>query len=199
MAPDAMAPLVFLGCSTEALRLVPVIQNTLADKAIVQPWNQGFFLPGSYVLETLISKGDRFDFAILLFADDDIVEIRGEKMLAVRDNTVLEAGFFIGRLGRERTFIMVPNVPNLRLPTDFAGLTHVPYQVNYPSDLEQAIISQSCYVIRNTITRTGRRKPFFEKNISSGMVHLLKTVHLASISSAVHPKVVAGAGKTGST
>jgi len=172
-----MEPLVFLGCSTEALHLAQVVQFSLSSKALVQIWNQGFFPPGSYVMETLISKGDLFDFAILLFAADDVIEMRDKKMLVARDNTILEAGFFIGRLGRERTFIMLPKLSNLHLPTDFSGLTHVTYEANYPKDLEQVVISQSCFEIGTIINKLKKRRPFSEENISFGMINLLKVLH----------------------
>jgi Predicted nucleotide-binding protein containing TIR-like domain len=173
-----MTPTAFLGCSTEALPIAYMVQNALADKALVQVWNQGFFLPGSYVLETLISNGDTFDFAILLFSNDDVVEIRGQKMLTARDNTVLEAGFFIGRLGRQRTFIMVPDLPEqLHLPSDFSGLMHIKYHHNAPPNLQQAVITQACFLIGNSIQNLGRRTSMFEKSISAGMVYLMRVLN----------------------
>jgi predicted nucleotide-binding protein len=70
------------------------MQAELARAANVQIWTQDFFPPGSYVLDVLAEKANRFDFAILIFAADDVLESRGKRYLAARDNTVLEAGFF---------------------------------------------------------------------------------------------------------
>jgi predicted nucleotide-binding protein len=69
-------PVVFLGCSTEATEFIaPAIQDDLNRYALVQMWNQGFFRPGRYILEELTDQAKRFDFALLLFAADDIVII----------------------------------------------------------------------------------------------------------------------------
>jgi predicted nucleotide-binding protein len=92
-------PLLFIGCSKESLHLARIVQRHLARKVTTQIWDQGFFPPGSYVMETLIAKGDTFDYAILLFSNDDVAQIRNNRVLVAQDNTVLEAGFFIGRLG----------------------------------------------------------------------------------------------------
>jgi Predicted nucleotide-binding protein containing TIR-like domain len=171
-----MKPLVFLGCSMESVHsIAPAIQASLKNTATVQIWNQGFFPPGSYVIETLVAKGDHFDFAVLLFAADDLVEIRGEQMFAARDNTILEAGFFIGLLGRQRTILMAPDLRGLRLPSDFSGLTHIRYPASLSPTHMQADLGPSCFEIKTHIQELGRRQRV-EKVLSSGMIILLRTM-----------------------
>jgi CRP/FNR family cyclic AMP-dependent transcriptional regulator len=134
-----MLPHIFVGSSTEAAEHVAaVIQAELSRVATVQIWNQDFFPPGSYVIDTLAEKVNRFDFAILIFAADDLLESRGKRYLVARDNTVLEAGFFLAQLGRMRTFIVAPSADNLKLPSDFSGLTRITCPKELSLDLIRA-------------------------------------------------------------
>lgn len=168
-----MLPHVFVGCSSEAAQHVaPVIQLKLARTAMVQIWNQGLFSPGTYVLDVLSERADGFDFAILIFAADDVVESRGKSYVAVRDNTVLEAGFFLAHLGRLRTFIMAPSMEGLKLPSDFDGLTRVPYPKEMSPDLILSELEPACYTLRTRIQELGKReRP--EARMSDGAIVVL--------------------------
>ena len=165
-----MLPYIFVGCSSEAAEHVAsAIQAELARTANLQIWNQDFFPPGGYVLDTLAEKASRFDFAILIFAADDVLESRGNRYLAVRDNTVLEAGFFLAHLGRKRTFIVTPNEPSLKLPSDLLGLTRVAYPKELRVDLIRAELGPACTQMRNRINELGKRDGV-ESKLSEGMI-----------------------------
>jgi hypothetical protein len=175
-----MLPYVFIGSSSEAAEHVAsAVQAELARAANVQIWNQDFFPPGSYVLDTLAEKADRFDFAIFIFAADDVVESRGKRYLAARDNTVLEAGFFLAHLGRKRTFIVAPNEPDLKLPSDLHGLTRIPYPHQLSMDLIRAEMGPACTQMRNSIRELGKRNSI-ESKLSDGMITVLGLIEARS-------------------
>lgn len=59
---------------------------------------------------------------------DDIVQSRRQESAAPRDNVIFELGFFMSRLGRDRTLLLVPQMDaNLKLPSDFKGMTPIMY------------------------------------------------------------------------
>ena len=60
----------------------------------------------SGTLETLVSESKSYQFAILVLTPDDVVVKRGETTMAARDNVLFELGLFMGKLGREHTFIV---------------------------------------------------------------------------------------------
>ena len=119
-----MKPSVFIGSSTKQLRNVGAVQKSLEYECYPIPWNQGIFEPSSTTLEALIQALDNVDFGVFLFGPDDVAVIGNQQYQVTRDNVIFELGLFVGRLGKDRSFIIAPRPrENLRLPTDLLGLT----------------------------------------------------------------------------
>ena len=71
------------------------------------------------------------DLGLFIFAPDDLLLLnKKEEYTCTRDNVILEAGFFMGRIGLERTIILSPfpeKGKKHRMPTDLAGVTIIQY------------------------------------------------------------------------
>lgn len=123
-------PRVFFISSKESLPIAKAIRHGLnytdADSLI---WSDDdMFPPGSYPLEVLENEVDRADFGVAIAHPDDIVRSRRNQSAAPRDNVIFELGFFMSRLGRQRTFLLVPQMDgDLKLPSDFKGMTPITY------------------------------------------------------------------------
>lgn len=77
---------------------------------------------------TIIEKFERFSdvgAAVCLFTGDDLVENDGDGIARkrARQNVIFEAGYFIGRLGRERVAIISES--DIDIPSDLAGVLYV--------------------------------------------------------------------------
>jgi len=77
---------------------------------------------------TIIEKFERHadvDAAICLFTGDDLVanDSDGASQKRARQNVVFEAGYFIGKLGRERVVIISES--GVEIPSDLAGVLYV--------------------------------------------------------------------------
>jgi hypothetical protein len=118
-----MKPTLFIGCSKEGLEIARAVQVQLEKDAEVTIWNEGVFGLGMGTLESLERALANFDFAILILTPDDIIISRGDSSQSPRDNILLELGMFIGRLGRDRTFIVYNRDAALKLPSDLAGVS----------------------------------------------------------------------------
>ena len=51
---------------------------------------------------------------------------RADEAPTARDNVLFELGLFMGKLGRERTFVVTEK--SVRLPTDLAGIATVNFE-----------------------------------------------------------------------
>ena len=121
-------PVVFIGSSSEGKEVANAVQLILDKDKVCEPivWDV-VFAPGSVTLEALVSQISKFDFAILIFTPDDLIKSRGTRAQVPRDNVLIELGLFIGRLGRHRTFVAFEDASKMKLPTDLAGVTLIPF------------------------------------------------------------------------
>lgn len=114
-------PRVFMGSSSEGLKTLNKLREWIKG-ADVHPWKEDVFQPNRSALESLIEEAKKCDFAILILTPDDKVISRGSKDSAPRDNMLFELGLFMGEIGRDRTYLITPEV-DMKLPTDLAGIT----------------------------------------------------------------------------
>jgi len=123
-----LKPRVFLICSSEALPIARAIRVGVEHHAQVVIWSdENIFPPGTYALEDLEQQVNEADFGIALAEPDDLVLSRHRATAVPRDNVIFELGFFMSRLGRRRTVLLVPRVLDVKLPSDFKGLTPISY------------------------------------------------------------------------
>ena len=115
-------PKVFVGSSAEGLSIAEAIQQNLDYECEVTLWPQGVFGLGRGTLEDLVQEAATVKFAVLVLTPDDLVMKREKRGQQPRDNVLFELGLFMGKLGRERTFIVHERGRSLELPTDLGGI-----------------------------------------------------------------------------
>jgi hypothetical protein len=144
-----MKPKLFIGSSREGLPIADALHSGLTRDAECTVWNQGIFNLSQNTLADLIKVLRQSDFGIFVFSPDDISLMRGNINDAVRDNVIFELGLFIGRLGPERSFFLVPDdVRDLRLPSDLTGITPGEYEANRSDGNLYAAVGPACGRIR---------------------------------------------------
>lgn len=163
-------PTVFIASSSEAVNVAEAVHIKLEQELKVRLWENAFDL-SSVTITTLIGKTREADYAVFVFHPDDKSIIRNKEYNSVRDNVVLELGMFIGVLGLERCFILVPKSveSQFRLPIDLAGVTASFYddQEESPTDA----VTGSCAKIKQAIKRIETQT---EKTKSTSEVELLR-------------------------
>lgn len=158
----APKPRVFVGSSSEQLRLARAVQSNLEHDFYVKTWDQGVFQPSQYPLESLLAELAGCDFGVFIVAPDDLVQSRTAKYKAPRDNVVFELGLFVGCLGRHRVFLVAPRgTPDLKIPTDLLGLQPANYDPARAATDARAALGAACNEIRDSILRqwAGVRRP----------------------------------------
>jgi len=147
---------VFIGSSTEGHRVAREVELQLLPYANVNLWSNGIFVLGRGTLESLMNTLDDFDFAVMVLSPDDLLESRGQNFTSPRDNVLFELGLFMGRLGRERTFIFSEEGVDLKLPSDLAGIARPTYRKVKDKPLSTAV-SPACTQVIQSIESLGRR------------------------------------------
>jgi predicted nucleotide-binding protein len=165
-----MKPSVFIASSVEGLEIAYATQENLEYDAEVVVWPQGIFDLSKYALESLVSAFDKADFGIFVFSNDDIIKLRDKEYTTVRDNVVFEFGLLIGKLGLNRSFVLIPrNVDNLHLPTDLLGIIPGTFDNKRVDENMRAALGPACNKIRKAISRLGAKKNEI-KEINDGIV-----------------------------
>lgn len=122
------APTIFIGSSSEGLSVARKIRARLQSFGTVRLWTSDrLFRPSRVVFEELVRATEESEFAILVATSEDRVYKRGEPVEAMRDNVLFEFGLFVGSLGRERTFLLLPKRHGPSLPSDLQGLIYIGY------------------------------------------------------------------------
>jgi len=162
-------PTIFVGSAKESLPIAYAIQQNLEYKTDVTVWNQGIFKLSKSALNNLISALSDFDFGIFVLSPDDISIVRGEKKASVRQNVLFELGLFMGRLGPERTFFIVPRTDvEFHLPSDLFGITPATYNPERINENLQAMLGTACTDILNAINSISViEKTIYESDLSN--------------------------------
>ena len=155
-----MKPKLFIGSSVEGLNVAYAIQQNLTHDAEATVWDQGVFELSKTTIESLINVVDVVDFGIFVFSPDDTIVMRGNESTTVRDNVLFELGLFVGKLGRDRVFYVVPDGSSVHIPTDLMGVTPGKYDPNREDKSIQAATGSACNQIRIKINKLGSLRPF---------------------------------------
>lgn len=143
---------LFIGGSREALEVCRAVQSELADEFVVKVWDQDVFELSYGALDSLLDVLDSSDAGIFVLRADDLITSRDTSAPSVRDNVIFELGMFIGRLGRDCTFMLTPSTQSPRLPSDLLGITTAVYDSSRMRPAERrASVAPACTRIRTKL------------------------------------------------
>lgn len=170
-------PQIFIASSVEGIDIAYAVQELLEYNAECTVWDQGVFEPSSYTMPSLIDMLSVSNYGIFVFSIDDTIRIRGKEEGAVRDNVILELGLFIGAIGQQNCFIIIPNSKeSIHLPTDLAGITLLKYNAKRKDGNLKAALGPSVNKIRNVLNSNTITK----RAISEGMIEQITNIGLSA-------------------
>jgi O-acetyl-ADP-ribose deacetylase (regulator of RNase III) len=185
-----MKPRIFIGSSGEALDISYAAQEELNRDFDVTVWNQDVFHLSYDALDSLLQALDSSDAGLFVLKPDDVTESRGEPAPSVRDNVIFELGMFIGRLGRDRTFILLPITPAVRLPSDLGGIITARYDADRFERQPRAAVGPACTQIRHAIRAIQPRmiaEPKARARLDRAMSRMSKDLELFLADRALEP------------
>ncbi len=101
---------------------------------------------GRTIIEKFLAHADKVDFAVILATGDDLGSRKTDESsaarLRARQNVILEMGFFIARLGRERVFVLRER--DVEMPSDFDGVLYTLYEAD--NDWQANLVRELRYV-----------------------------------------------------
>jgi hypothetical protein len=145
------------------------VRDSLDQDAEVTLWNEGVFALGQTFVEGLTEALPRFDFAVLVLTPDDLVQSRSTEQFGPRDNVIFELGLFMGKLGRDRTFVLHQSGSDLKIPSDLLGVTTAQYSWPRKDKNYQSAVATPCDKIRRQIRLLGVLKKTSDDQVSSGL------------------------------
>jgi len=157
-----MKPRIFIGSSVEGIKIAKAVQTSLEHTAEVTVWDQGIFNLSGNTLSDLINLTKHIDFGIMIFSPDDKVKMRAETSKIVRDNVIFELGLFMGALGQEKVFYLLPRDIDMHIPTDLIGITPGTYEPNRSDKNLSAAVGTFCTQVMSQIDKIGPEKTFNE-------------------------------------
>ncbi|GGW85058.1 TIR domain-containing protein [Alteromonas halophila] len=148
-------PRIFVASSAESLPIAEAVNVNLDHEFEVTIWKNGTFKLSSSTIDDLVDKSSAVDFALFIFAADDIVSIRNSKKHVVRDNVIFEMGLFVGAIGKSRSFILKPRDVEMHLPTDLLGVTPADYDSNRSDNDFVSATNRACSLIKSEVNQLG--------------------------------------------
>ncbi len=148
-------PKVFVASSAEAIRLAEAVQANLRKNAEVKLWTQNAFGLGRNFIDELIRNVRKSNFGVCIFSPDDTLIIRGKRQKSTRDNVIFELGLLMGRLGKQRSFIVKPekSADAIRELSDLLGIVPAEYDGNQAKTDPEGALGDVCTQIKDAMTR----------------------------------------------
>ena len=167
---------VFVASSVEGLDVAYAVQENFQFDFDITVWSQGVFALTKGSLENLDEQSGRYDAAVFVFSPDDSSVVRGTSKATVRDNVLFELGLFIGRLGREKCFLIKPmSFSDFDLPTDLIGITPGTYDDARGDGNLVAALGPVCNKIRRALNPKADKVPPKESE-PKGLASILTSV-----------------------
>jgi hypothetical protein len=148
-------PSVFVASAREHVGLARAIKANLDRDGEVTLWEEGIFRLSSNAMESLQARLDHTDYGVFVCTPVDETTVRGATVQTARDNVILELGLVIGRLGRRRAFVVVPEGSGIHLPTDLLGTTPATYCPDWAQRAPREALGAACDQIRQAMLAHG--------------------------------------------
>lgn len=148
-------PRLFIASSVESLPIAEAVNVNLDHEFEITLWKNGTFKLSSSTIDDLVEKSSVVDFALFIFAPDDISSIRSRQEHVVRDNVIFEMGLFVGAIGKSRSFILKPRDVEMHLPTDLLGVTPADYDASRSDGDLVSATNRACSLIKSEVERLG--------------------------------------------
>jgi hypothetical protein len=143
---------LFICSSVASLDVALALKNNLSGDFMVTTWKENTFQLGHHNLDSIIKASTKYHYVLLVLTPDVVQTFNNNTTANVKDNIIFEMGFFIGIFGKERTFFIVENAPDFKLPTYVSGINYTDFIKPNGPDLLETSLQKCCVHIKNAIS-----------------------------------------------
>ena len=160
---------IFIGSSTESLKIAETVQKLMEPEFECEIWNKNFFDLNQSTYDNLVQKAPSFDYAVFIGGPDDKVICRNtgeqaEKKIAPRDNVYLEFALYAGILSAARSFFLLDEACGIA--SDLKGIT-----LSYYADQMESI-QQCCEELKRFLPSTSLAIGYYRNFIEQLLICL---------------------------
>lgn len=149
-----LKPTIFIGSSKEGAGIAHLVKKHLAHFADCTVWDeQGVFPPNENYLVSLNNALSLYEYGILVATADDKKISRKKQSDAARDNVIFEFGLFMGRLGKQKSFLVKEK--SIVLPSDLAGISVPEFADRSSPDIGDQIAACCQTIVAHIQSRVG--------------------------------------------
>jgi predicted nucleotide-binding protein len=153
--PRNPVPRLFISSPPEGVSIARNIQNTLAhDDIIVTISSDNIFDASSHAVNSFLDEAGQSDFCALVLTNDGPVINRGSMQSLDSDSIVFEIGLFMGTMGPNRIFLIMPRQSDINIPIELLGLKVFEYQVD-PDKSPSSVLTPMSNLLRDQILSKG--------------------------------------------
>ncbi len=118
-----MKPYIVIFSSSGSLPVAEGVHTNLTDDFTIHLWKGDFFGDNHTTpLWTFFKKLFHYDYAIIVLSNDNMVSYvteDGTQIYGPKDNVIFELGATMAKLGPQKTIILLPDDPKVKLPSYF--------------------------------------------------------------------------------
>jgi predicted nucleotide-binding protein len=145
-------PKLFIGSSKTNVDVANELAEGLEEIAEVTVWEEDVFNLNDQTLDRLIKSASQYDFAVMIWAPDDITDSKGSSQASPRDNVIFECGLFMGVLGESHVFVVRDRCVDTKIPSDFTGKVLAEYDGARFGKDPKASVRSACSEIERAIS-----------------------------------------------
>lgn len=149
-------PRLFIGSASESVKVANEIQRGLTNCTLPEVWTQTEFKLSTSTLSSLLRASVGYDFGVFVLSADDESLIRDRLVHTTRGNVIFELGLFLGALGPDRTFFVLPTgKARPETLSDILGITATTYDPQHFATNPAAALGSACTAIESAVQRAG--------------------------------------------
>ncbi|MDX1912596.1 MAG: STING domain-containing protein [Saprospiraceae bacterium] len=150
----SIKPTLFIGSSKEGAAIAHLVKKHLSHFADCTVWDEsGVFPPNENFLVSLNNALSLYEYGVLVATADDKKISRKKQTESARDNVIFEFGLFMGRLGKQKAFLIKEK--SIVPPSDLFGISIPEFTDQNPPDIEQQIQACCQTIIAHIQSRNG--------------------------------------------